>query len=75
MIHYKALATSFMSSWVFIMLGIGYYLQSQMERGPEELLIGIIVDVMGLSFLILVAVYSVSVLVFSGKVGRRINGA
>ena len=66
-IYYKACTWAFAASWVFIVLGNGRFLQQYLEKGPEAVSVVLLSDVLGIAFLVLVGVFSVSVLIFSGK--------
>lgn len=69
-IYYKACAWAFAASWIFIVLGNGRFLQQYLEKGPEAVSVVLLSDVLGIAFLVLVGMFSVSVLIFSGKESR-----
>lgn len=61
-VYYKALAWGFAASWIFIVLGIAWFLTRYMELGAEGVTAGELAHVLGIGFLILVAAFSLTVL-------------
>ncbi len=75
LIQYKAFAWAGPSAYIFMVFGTGYYMQTFMEKWPELVQPVVLADVMGLSFLLGVTVYSVVILLCSRNYAREQNAA
>lgn len=61
-VYYKAAAWGFAASWIFIVLGIAWFLTRYMELGAEGVTASELARVLGIGFLVLVAAFSLTVL-------------